>query len=162
MRIEPANSGDLERLVAIEIGAFDPAIYTRMTPRQLRRHIGSGRAIFLVARAESGEAIGYVLGFIKRNSRYVRLYSLAVDPRHQGGRVGAGLFPALEEAARRGGYQGVQLEIREDNSKLLERYLRLGYKQYQAVADYYPDGAGCIKLKIDLRPASTAGAPGAG
>ncbi len=153
MRIEEAVPDDLDRLIAIETEAFDPKIYTRMTRRQLRRHIESGSAVFLVARDHAGTAIGYALGFIKRNNAYLRLYSLAVDPRHQGGRVGAELFPTIEEIARERGLRGVQLEIRADNSKLLDRYSRLGYRPYRTVPEYYPDGAGCIKLKADLAPA---------
>ena len=152
MTIEEAVPEDLDRLAAIETGAFDPRIYTRMTRRQFRRHIRSGSAIFLVARDNAGMAIGYALGFIKRSNPYLRLYSLAVDPGHQGGRVGAELFPAIEQIARERGMRGMQLEIREDNSKLLDHYSRLGYRSYRTVPDYYPDGASCIKLKADLAP----------
>jgi hypothetical protein len=42
------------------------------------------------------------------------------------------------------------MEIRADNRKLLDRYLGLGYSRYRDVADYYPDGSGCIKLKRNL------------
>lgn len=150
MTIGEAVPEDLDRLVEIETGAFDPRLYTQMTRRQLRRHIAGESAVFLVARDRAGMAIGYALGFVKRNNDYLRLYSLAVDPPHQGGRVGAELFPAIEDAARRRGMRGVQLEIREDNSRLYERYARLGYKSYRTVPDYYPDGAACIKLKVDL------------
>jgi [ribosomal protein S18]-alanine N-acetyltransferase len=148
--IEEAHPGDIDRVLAIEAGAFDPALYTRMTRRLFRRHLAGGSAVFLVARDASGSAIGYALGFTKRNTNYLRLYSLAVDPAHQGGRVGAELFAAFEDAARHRGLRGVQLEIREDNSRLRERYLRLGYQIYREVPDYYPDGAGCLKLKRDV------------
>ena len=150
MKIEPAVPEDLDRLVAIETAAFDPALYTPMSRRQFRKHIGSERAILLVARDEAGMAVGYALGFASRASRYVRFYSLAVDPATQGGRVGAELFPALEEAARRRGSRGVQCEIRADNDKLLGRYTGLGYVPYRRVADYYPDGETCIKMKRDF------------
>ena len=153
MTVDEAVPEDIDRLMAIEAGAFDPRIYTQMTRRQLRRHIASGSAVFLVARDRAGLAIGYALGFIKRNNAYLRLYSLAVEPAHQGGRVGAALFPAIERIALERGLRGVQLEIREDNTRLLDRYSRLGYRPYRTVADYYPDGAGCIKLKADLAPA---------
>lgn len=152
MSVDKAVAGDIDRLAAIEAGAFDPAFYTRMTRRQFRRHIGSGSAILLVARDDSGAAVGYALGFVKRNTGYLRLYSLAVDPAHQGGRVGAELFAASEKAATDRGLRGVQLEIRADNAKLHDRYLKLGYRAYRQVPDYYPDGAGCIKLKRDIGP----------
>ena len=152
MRIEPASPADLDRLAAIEAAAFDPARYEAMRRRQFRRHIGSPSAVLLVARDDRGAAVGYALGFAKANTGYLRFYSLAVDPTFQGGHVGAELFQALEEAARRRGSRGVQCEIREDNQRLLERYLRLGYQVYKTVGDYYPDGVGCIKMKRDFDP----------
>ena len=157
MPADEAVPGDVGRLLAIEAAAFDPALYTRMTERQFHRHIASETAVLLVVRDGAGSAVGYALGFIKRNTGYLRLYSLAVDPAHQGGRVGAELFAATEKAAAGRGLRGVQLEIRADNEKLHQRYLKLGYQPYRSVADYYPDGAGCIKLKREL---GSAGHPG--
>jgi [ribosomal protein S18]-alanine N-acetyltransferase len=151
--VETAGLADLDALVAVETRAFDPALYTQMTRRQFRHHIESDTAVFLLWRDTSGTAVGYALGFAKSNMGYLRLYSLAVDPAYQGGRVGADLFVAFESAARQQGLRGVQLEIREDNHRLHERYLRLGYKAYRSVPDYYPDGAGCIKLKHDFQAA---------
>lgn len=144
--ISRARPADLDRLVAIEAAAFDPGDYLRMTRRQFAVHITNPRATILVARDPAQGAVGYALGFRRRGTRYLRLYSLAVDPAQQGGRVGAELFRAVEAAARRARL-GVQLEIRADNRKLLERYLGLGYRRYRDVPDYYPDGAPCMKLK---------------
>ena len=155
-RIEPAVPGDLDRLVAIENAAFDPALYKPMSRRQFRFHLASERTILLVARDATGTAMGYALGLCSRATNYVRFYSLAVDPHTQGGRVGAALFPALEEAARMRGSRGVQCEIRADNAKLLSRYIALGYVPYRRVADFYPDGASCIKMKRDFSPLGSA------
>lgn len=160
MSVDEAVPGDIDRLLTIEEGAFDPALYTRMTRRQFRHHIGSDNAVVLVARDGGGSAIGYALGFTKRNTGYLRLYSLAVDPAHQGGRVGADLFTASEKAAADRGLRGVQLEIRADNTKLHQRYLKLGYAAYREVPRYYPDGAGCIKLKRSVGPTGPARAGG--
>ena len=149
LSVTPGRTADLDRLVAIECAAFDPELYVRMTRRQFAAHLASPRALILVARDSSAGPVGYALCFRRRGTGYLRLYSLAVDPAFQGGRVGAELFKGVEDAARREGL-GVQLEIRADNRKLLERYRGLGYARYRDVPDYYPDGAGCIKLKRDL------------
>jgi ribosomal protein S18 acetylase RimI-like enzyme len=149
LSITPARTTDLDRLVAVEGAAFDPALYLLMSRRQFAAHLASPRALILVARDSGAGAVGYALCFRRRGTGWLRLYSLAVDPAFQGGRVGAELFRAVEDAARREGL-GVQLEIRADNRKLLDRYLGLGYSRYRDVADYYPDGAGCIKLKREM------------
>jgi len=149
LSVTPARMADLDRLVAIEGAAFDPELYVWMTHRQFVAHLASPRALILVARDSSVGPVGYALCFRRRGTRYLRLYSLAVDPAFQGGRVGAELFKGVEAAARREGL-GIQLEIRADNRKLLDRYLGLGYARYRDVADYYPDGTGCIKLKREM------------
>ena len=149
LSVTPARMADLDRLVAIEGAAFDPALYVWMTRRQFAAHLASPRALILVARDPAAGIVGYALCFRRRGTGYLRLYSLAVDPAFQGGRVGAELFKSVEDAARREGL-GVQLEIRADNGKLLDRYLGLCYVRYRDVAEYYPDGAGCIKLKREM------------
>ena len=149
LSVKPARMADLDRLVAIEGAAFDPGLYVWMTKRQFATHLANPRALILVARDPASGVVGYALCFRRRGSGWLRLYSLAVDPAFQGGQVGAELFKGVEDAARREGL-GVQLEIRADNQKLLARYLGLGYSRYREVADYYPDGSGCIKLKRDM------------
>lgn len=146
--VTPARLADLDRLVAIERAAFDPGLYVWMTRRQFAAHLASPRALILVAHDSGVGPVGYALCFRRRGTGYLRLYSLAVDPAFQGGRVGAELFQGFEEVARREGL-GMQLEIRADNRKLLDRYLGLGYSRYRDVPDYYPDGSDCIKLKRD-------------
>ena len=149
LSITPARMTDLDRLLAIEGAAFDSKLYVWMTRRQFAAHLASPRALILLARDSGVGPVGYALCFRRRGTFYLRLYSLAVDPAFQGGRVGAELFQGVEDAARAEGL-GVQLEIRADNRKLLDRYLRLGYARYRDVADYYPDGSGCIKLKREM------------
>lgn len=146
LSVRAAEKADLDRLVAIECAAFDPKLYVWMTRRQFAAHLGNTRALVLVAQDTAQGPVGYALCFRRAGTGYLRLYSLAVDPEFQGGKVGAELFRGVEDAARREGL-GVQLEVRADNQKLLSRYLALGYVPYRDVPNYYPDGTGCVKLK---------------
>ena len=151
--IRPAKASDIPVLVAIEKACFDPTSYGGflMDARAFRRQIG-GRNFLLVAVQNDEAAIvaGYALGLVRKDSPYVRFMSLAVLPEHGGRGAGWRLFDAIEDAARDNGYRGVRLEIREDNTRLLARYRRDGYRQFALVPNYYSDGAGAIRMVQDF------------
>jgi ribosomal protein S18 acetylase RimI-like enzyme len=156
--IRPARAEDVPRLAEIEEISFDPATYGGflMTAQAFKRQVRS-RNFLLVAvpNTPDGEAAGYALGLVRKDSPYVRFISLAVLPEHGGRGAGWRLFDAIENAARDNGYRGVRLEIREDNTRLLARYRRAGYREFAAVPDYYSDGAAAIRMVKDFAPAST-------
>ncbi len=153
--IRRARIEDVPALAAIEKAAFDPATYggLMMDDRAFRRHVG-GKNVLLVAVPNTPEApiAGYALGLVKRGSPYIRFVSLAVLPEHGGRGAGWRLFDGIEKAARENGYRGVRLEIREDNTRLLARYQRAGYRVFTTVPGYYSDGAGAIRMIRDLSP----------
>jgi ribosomal protein S18 acetylase RimI-like enzyme len=152
-RIRPAVEADARALAAVEQAAFDPARYGGMmiNARSFRDH-ARGPNILLVAadREVSGAVIGYALGFVRRTTPYIRFVSLAVLPEHGGLGAGRLLFEALERAARRQGARGVRLEVRADNRRLLDRYQSIGYRIFQEVPSYYPDGCPAVRLVKDI------------
>jgi ribosomal protein S18 acetylase RimI-like enzyme len=155
-RIRPARRDDADALARVEEAAFDPKTYGGMmlTARSFRRHADGPNALIVSEDldAEGAPVCGYALGFVKRGSPYVRFVSLAILPEHGGKGAGRMLFEGIEAFALDNGLRGVRLEIREDNHRLLERYLRLGYRVFATVPDYYPDGAAAIRMVKDIRP----------
>jgi ribosomal protein S18 acetylase RimI-like enzyme len=149
--IRNAGKRDLGRLIEIEERCFDPRLYSRMSRRQFQLHISSSNAVLRIF-DRGGHASGYALGLLHRGWSFLRFYSLAVDPGEQGGEIGRLLFSDMEEQSGLRGL-GILCEVRKDNLKLKERYIKLGYEAYREVADYYPDGAACVKFrKRDVRP----------
>ncbi len=151
--IRPARPEDVPALAELEQVAFDPALYggAMMSARSFLRHVRLGRNVLLVAEdQEDGSVAGYALGFVKRGSPYIRFYSLAIFPKHNGRGAGPMLFDAIEEHARRNGYRGVRLEVRADNERLIRRYLRIGYQVFATVPEYYADGTAATRMVRDL------------
>lgn len=144
--IRLANEQDAAALAALEARAFDPAYYHLMSSNQYRHLLTKGNADILVTE-RNGMLCGALILLYRANSAFGRMYSIAVDPDFQGGEVGKALFEAMEAHVREKGMRGVLLEIRDDNIRHYERYIRLGYAENGRVADYYPDGHGCIKMK---------------
>ena len=151
--IRPARPDDVEALVGIETLAFPPEKYAGMTMsgRAFAEHIRTGRNELLVAvDRETGVVAGYSLGFVRRDSPYIRFYSIAVRPDHEGRGAGRLLFSGIEDAAKERRLKGVRLEIRADNTRLRNRYERSGYRVFRTVKDYYPDGVAALRLYRDI------------
>jgi len=144
-RLRPATPADLDALVELENTVFVQPAYEPMARRQFRWHIGNPRAALVVCE-QGGRVVGYALGLARAGSRYMRFYSLAVLPDVQGGAIGRRLFEAIEQAAAARGL-GVITEVRADNDRLHQRYLGLGYVEFERKPDYYPDGCAAIRMK---------------
>jgi ribosomal-protein-alanine N-acetyltransferase len=156
MSIRRATAADVPALVALERRAFDPRLYTPMSPARFRANVASPTCepfVFVEgddAGPRAGAVLGYSLGLRRRGSDWLRFYSLAVDASAKGRGIGEALFRHFEDNARALGLSTVLLEIREDNAFLRERYERYGYTIYRRVEAYYPDGCACLKMRRRL------------
>lgn len=149
MRIRQALVSDVDALCILERNVFDVTRFHLVSKRQFRYLLTKGNAEIWVA-DDDGSILGAAILFFRKNYAYGRLYSIAVDPSAQGGNVGRALFEAVENRVVAKGLKGMAQEVRADNERLLQRYLKIGYTVYGEEADYYPDGASCIKLRRDL------------
>jgi len=144
--IRLATLSDVDSLCAIEQQSFAPSLYHLTSRRQFRYLINKGNAEIWLAELH-GQACGMAVLFFKANSRFVRLYSIAVLPAFQGRDVGLALFECAQKQGLHKKLMGLSLEIRSDNKKHYDRYRALGYKDVGTVEDYYPDHSPCIKLQ---------------
>lgn len=147
--IRLATLDDLPALDRVERETFSPALYHRLSKRQYRYLLTKGNCEIWVA-STNGTLCGAAILFYRKNSAYGRLYSIAVTPDAQGGDVGKALLTRAEDSIKQRGLKGIIQEIRADNARLKDRYTRLGYTITGTQADYYPDGASCLKLKKDF------------
>lgn len=149
LRIKLATLADLAALEEIEKRCFSPAFYHLFSRRQFRHFLTKGNAEIYLAVCE-GKIAGYILALYKKNSRYLRIYSIALlaDFRDQG--IGRALFDFIGERALQLGLKGLTLEIRQDNVSHRIRYEKAGYVQTYSVPAYYPDGSACLKFKKDI------------
>lgn len=152
MPIRRATPADVPALVTLERRAFDPRLYTPMSPARFRANVTSStcEAFVFVEDDDAGAVLGYSLGLRRRGSDWLRFYSLAVDAAGKGRGIGEALFRHFEDNARALGLSTVLLEIRADNAFLRERYERYGYTTYRRVDGYYPDGCACLKMRRRL------------
>jgi ribosomal protein S18 acetylase RimI-like enzyme len=150
-----AERRDHGSLVEIERVCFDVARYKWvMSPRAIRHHIDNPKANLQVCCMSSTQyadrVVGYGLALSRANSRSLRFASLAVLPSYQGFGVGEHIINAIETYARQKNFRSIVLEIRQDDLRLLRRYLGLGYVHQKIVANYHPDGGNALRLAKDL------------
>ncbi|MBB5207427.1 GNAT family N-acetyltransferase [Chiayiivirga flava] len=146
-RIRPARPDDADALARMEAATFDPVHYdSLLSAARFRHHARNPSAALGVAAGGDDVPLGYALVLFRRGSDAGRFYSLAISAAMQGHGLGHALFDWAEAETVRRGRHRLNLEIREDNATLLQRYSRRGYVIYRRVDDYYPDGAAALKM----------------
>jgi ribosomal protein S18 acetylase RimI-like enzyme len=148
LAVRRAVPADVTPLAALERRAFTT---DRLSRESLRRLIGGGRNIVLVAVA-GPRIVGYAVAVLRRGSGIVRLYSIARDPAAGEDFPGVGrrLLIAVEEAARAAGAVEIRLEVRPDNAAALRLYHSLGYVVFARADDYYEDHADALRMRKPL------------
>ena len=147
VRVRAARAGDAAGIFELE-RSFPG---DRMSARSVRRFLNAPGACIRVATVGAAIA-GAIILLLRRNSRWARIYSVAVDPRWRGRGIGRRLVLAAEADARRRGCTGVALEVREDNAGARALYEDLGYRADAVLPGYYEDGAPGIRLRKPFTP----------
>jgi ribosomal-protein-alanine N-acetyltransferase len=81
--------------------------------------------------------------------------TIAVVPEFEGRGIGSALLTLLIGEARRRGAGDVLLEVRADNPRAQQLYLRFGFEQIHTRRKYYRDGVDALIMRLQLtRPGS--------
>lgn len=108
--------------------------------RYLRARLERQEALILVARLETGKAVGFVQMYPTFDSLAMQpawiLYDLYVDPHVRRRAVGRRLMAQAAEHARRSGASYIALETAADNQPARALYESLGYRQDPEFLNY--------------------------
>lgn len=130
LKCRPACPDDLDRIVAIEAGAF-PDPYPNLMLRQLFDVHGSA---WLVAET-AGLVIGHAL--ILENSKEALLFTLAVDSKYRRCGYGSALLQDALTDRKKAGIKRVWLTVRPDNEKAIRCFTDAGFKQSDYEEEYF-------------------------
>ena len=83
--------------------------------------------------------------------------TIAVVPEYEGRGIGTALLTSLIGEARRRGAADVLLEVRADNPRAQQLYVRFGFEQIHVRPRYYRDGTDALIMRLQL-----TGTPGTG
>lgn len=131
MTIETMREEHLTALAALEKVCFSEP----WSAQSLREELDNPAALFLVAKRETGEVLGYVGCQTVLDEGYIT--NVAADPaaRRQG--VGRALVAALLEHARVRGLSFVTLEVRVSNAPAIALYEQAGFRPVGTRRNYY-------------------------
>jgi [ribosomal protein S18]-alanine N-acetyltransferase len=140
--VRRAAGPDLTGLVALEAGFPEGDRFSRRTWRRLL----NGRNIAHVAEAE-GRVVGAAVILLRQGLDIGRLYSLSVAPSARGQGLARRLLAAGEAAAMAAGCTRMRLEVRTANKAAIALYESVGYRLFEHIHGYYPDGEPAARMQ---------------
>ncbi len=142
------SKSDMPAIMALEQDLFPEDAWT---PEMFAAEFAqpASRRLYLVA--EEGKAlIGYA-GMMFTGGSQADVVTLAVDPAHWGEGIGTALLTALVDEAGKRGCAEVLLEVREDNPRARQLYLRHGFTEAGIRRGYYqPCGVDAVVMRKGL------------
>ncbi|MGD0064804.1 MAG: ribosomal protein S18-alanine N-acetyltransferase [Streptosporangiaceae bacterium] len=142
------SKGDLAAIMALEQELFPEDAWTRqMFAAEFAQP--ASRRLYLVAE-EGKELVGYA-GMMFTGGSQADVVTLAVNPAHWGQGTGTALLTALVDEAGKRGCAEVLLEVREDNPRARQLYLRHGFTEIGIRRGYYqPSGVDAVVMRKEL------------
>ena len=148
VRLREMSRADLAAIMALEQELFPEDAWT---PEMFAAEFAQppSRRLYLVAEA-GGAVIGYA-GMMFTGGSQADVVTLAVNPARWGEGTGAALLTALVDEADKRGYGEVLLEVRKDNPRARQLYLRHGFAEVGVRRGYYqPSGVDAVVMRKAL------------
>jgi ribosomal-protein-alanine N-acetyltransferase len=148
VRLRPLTKADMAAIIALEQQLFPEDAWT---PEMFASEFGqpASRRLYLVAE-DAGALVGYA-GMMFTGGSQADVVTLAVNPARWGRGTGTALLTALVDEAGKRGYEEVLLEVREDNPRARQLYLRHGFTEVGIRRGYYqPSGVDAVVMRKEL------------
>jgi ribosomal-protein-alanine N-acetyltransferase len=142
------TKGDLAGIMALEQELFPEDAWTRqMFAAEFAQP--ASRRLYLVA--EEGKTLAGYAGMMFTGGSQADVVTLAVNPAHWGQGTGTALLTTLVDEAASRGCAEVLLEVREDNARARQLYLRHGFTEIGIRRGYYqPAGVDAVVMRKEL------------
>jgi ribosomal-protein-alanine N-acetyltransferase len=139
------SKGDMPGIMALERELFPEDAWTaEMFASEFAQP--ASRRLYLVG--EEGNALVGYAGMMFTGGTQADVVTLAVDPAHWGAGIGTALLSALTDEAGRRGCAEVLLEVRADNPRARQLYLRHGFTEVGIRRSYYqPSGVDAVVMR---------------
>ena len=148
VRLREMNHADMAGILALERELFPEDAWT---PEMFAAEFAqpASRRLYLVA--EEGNALVGYAGMMFAGGSQADVVTLAVDPARWGEGTGTALLTALVDEADKRGYEEVLLEVRQDNPRARQLYLRHGFAEVGIRRGYYqPSGVDAVVMRKAL------------
>ena len=148
VRLRPMIKADMAAIMTLEQQLFPEDAWTaEMFAAEFAQP--ASRRLYLVAEA-GGALVGYA-GMMFTGGSQADVVTLAVNPARWGEGTGTALLTALVDEAGKRSYEEVLLEVREDNPRARQLYLRHGFAEVGIRRGYYqPSGMDAVVMRKEL------------
>ncbi|NHB70316.1 ribosomal protein S18-alanine N-acetyltransferase [Perlabentimonas gracilis] len=147
LTIRPVTANDLVSIFEIETQSFGTESFNR---RQFRYLAKSPTCHFVVADIDN-QIGGYLILTTRRNSKVLRIYSIATKPRFRGLGIGEKLMNYTKDFARINAYNAISLEVKEANTVAITLYQKMGFTSISKKMDYYDEGENALVMRLTCK-----------
>lgn len=127
---------DLVEIVQLEQLIFKEEAFSQ---KQLFYLAHSKTCHFYVSKKKH-QVLGYYMLLSRKNSAKIRLYSIAVNPLHQGKGMGKVMLKEVISIAKKMHKAAISLEVDEQNLKAIKLYQNHGFTTLGCKKNYYKNG----------------------
>lgn len=144
--LEMAKPSDLKAVLELEQLCFNAESFTR---RQLRYLISKAKGHFLLSR-KGNQISAFMVLLGKKNSSFMRLYSIAVSPNFRGRGLARHLLTEAAKLAKADGFRYIHLEVSEINEAAVKLYLCEGFEVFGERRAYYKNGSKALLMRKEV------------
>jgi ribosomal-protein-alanine N-acetyltransferase len=146
--ISLARKTDCIELAELSRVAIEYGLRWRWKPSKVLELIKGPESCVIVARAPSGELMGFAaMDFMATHAHLILLATVARYRRQQ---VGSRLLNWLEDSASVAGVEYVSLEVRQENGSAVAFYEHHGYSIEKIKSGYYQGSEDAYRMRRDL------------
>lgn len=147
LHFRKATDEDLGFLIYLEKESFPS--FQQSTKISLKKGIRSPfQEVLIVETDKAKQAVGSAILF--RYKHMLRIYSIGILKEFQNAGIGSLLLEHIKTFALNNHYSSLTLEVRENNTKLVEWYISKGFSILKTLKDYYLPGENALKLGMRI------------
>lgn len=144
LTIRPVIANDLASIFEIENQSFGVEAFKK---RQFKYLAKSPTCHFVVADIDR-KIGGYLILVTRRNSKTLRIYSIATNPTYRGQGIGEKLMNYTKNFASNNGYNALSLEVKETNLAAIALYQKMGFASIGKKMNYYGEGENALVMRL--------------
>jgi [ribosomal protein S18]-alanine N-acetyltransferase len=141
--LRKANINDIAQIVKIENSSFVSDAFTK---KQFRYLILSENSFFQVAVVDQ-MIVGYMILLKRKNSKTLRIYSIAIDLKFRNLNIGSILLEKAIDIAGSLQCSHLRLEVNENNAAAVQFYVKHLFTFCGSIDNYYNDGGKALKME---------------
>ncbi|MFV0344636.1 MAG: GNAT family N-acetyltransferase [Bacteroidales bacterium] len=142
VRAEEALPADLSEITLLEQQCFGIEAFSK---QQMRYLLTKANSIFLMIRKDN-KISAYIVLLMRKNSKAIRIYSIAVSPEFRGCGLAKLLIEEAVIQANKLNCNSIRLEVSENNKAAIKLYQQQGFVQFGEKQSYYKDASNALLM----------------